>query len=368
MYMLAPLGMTLVPLLVGAAAKDLGFSDSQVGFLAAADLIGLAVASVSAVFWIHKVTWRTAAMVSIAVIVAGNILSTLTTSFELLCLARFVTELGSGGIFSLAMVTLGATRSPDRFFAIGIGMTIALSVAIFLWLPAIIDASGIRIVFLVHGLVALVVLPSMLWLRTGRTRDEHATPTGATTSYIPLFICFAGFACFTITEGGVWSYVERIGDAAGFSSEYVGQVLAMTQVVSFISAMAASALSTRFGRSLPIFFGIAIFVAGLYLLLQPDHSMYMVAACMTQFAWIFVLPYLLLMCVELDPSGHYYVLTVAFKMGGFSAGPAIIALFLGDGGYALVSWVGIGFLMACLVLVAPLAWKLDRRSHTDLGN
>ena len=210
-----------------------------------------------------------------------------------------------------------------------------------------------------------MVLPSVLWLSTGRARDKHKDGEAAKGSYVPLFICFVGFACFTIAEGGVWSYVERIGDGAGLSSEYVGRVLAMTQIVSLFAAFGASALSTRFGRSLPIAFGIAVFILGLYLLLQPDGSVYMIAACLTQFAWIFVLPYLLAMCVELDPSGHYYVLTTAFKMGGFSAGPAIVAIFLRDNGYALVSWVGIGFLLLSLVLVIPLALKLDRTVGTN---
>ena len=34
LYMLAPIGMTLIPLMVGAAATDLGLSDSEVGYLA----------------------------------------------------------------------------------------------------------------------------------------------------------------------------------------------------------------------------------------------------------------------------------------------------------------------------------------------
>ena len=108
----------------------------------------------------------------------------------------------------------------------------------------------------------------------------------------------------------------------------------MTTVVSFFTAMAASALSTRFGRSLPICFGVSVFIAGLYLLLWTDPSIYMVAASMTQFDWIFVWPYLLLMCVEFGPSGRYYVLVTAFMLGGFSVGPAIIAMFLGGSGYA----------------------------------
>lgn len=156
--------------------------------------------------------------------------------------------------------------------------------------------------------------------------------------------------------------MERIGDGAGFSADYVGKVLAITQIVSFASALVAAALSTRFGRTLPIFGSILIFLGGLFLLLQQHATAYMIAACLTQFAYIFVLPYLLLMCVELDPSGRFYVLTTAFKMGGFSAGPAIVALFLTGNGYAIVSWVGIGLLLLSLLLIIPLSLRLDRQS------
>ena len=360
MYMLAPLGMTLIPLLVGAAATDLGFSDTQVGFLASADLLGLAVASVSAAFWIHKISWRTVGLVSIIILIVGNIFSSLAKSFEILCLARFVTELGSGGIFSLALVSLGALKKPDRYFAIGIGATIALSVGIFLWIPGVIAKTGIGTVFLVHGLMSALVLPAVAWLNQGQNSSDKHQKRDSNASYRGLFVCFAAFSCFTIAEGGVWSYVERIGDAADLTPAYVGKVLATTQFASLAAAIIASVLSTKIGRTLPICFGIGIFILGFFLLLQPDADLYMIAACLTQFAWIFVLPFLLLMCVELDPSARYYVLTTAFKMGGFSAGPAIVALFLGSNGYALVSWIGIGFLLLCLVLIIPLSLKLDR--------
>lgn len=363
MYMLAPLGMTLIPLVVGGAAKDLGFSDTQVGFLASADLMGLAVASVSSVFWIHKISWRVVGLVSTLIIIVGNALSMAATSFELLCVARFTTELGSGGVFSLALVTLGAAKNPDRYFAVGIGMTIALSVCVFLWLPSVIESTGLYVVFLFHGAVALCALPSVAWLIHGESAKHGEQENHAVQSYGPLFLCFAAFFCFTIAEGGVWSYIERIGDSAGLSTEYVGQVLAMSQVASLAAAILATVLSTRFGRSFPIGFAILIFIVGLVLLLQPNSSNYMIAACLTQFAYIFVIPYMLLMCVELDPSRHYVVLTTAFKMGGFSVGPAVVAMFLGGSGYSLVSWIGIFFLVVCSALVLPLAFKLDRSTE-----
>ena len=59
----------------------------------------------------------------------------MSESFAAISAARFLTEMGSGGIYALALVTLGETKSPDRSYSFGIASTIALSVAIFLWFP-----------------------------------------------------------------------------------------------------------------------------------------------------------------------------------------------------------------------------------------
>ncbi len=367
MYMLAPLGMTLVPLLVGAAASDFGFSASQVGFLATADLAGIAVASITAPFWMHRFTWVQIGLASIVIVVSGNIASLFISNYPVLCLVRFVTELGSGGLFSLALVTLGTLPNPDRYFSMGIGLTIGLSVGIFLWLPEIISQNGISALFILHGVVAFAILPSLYWLRDERTSQEtRASATRSSRSYIGLFICFAGFSFFTLAEGGVWSYIERVGTSFGLTAEYVGDVLAVTQAVSFVAAIASTGVSTRIGRTLPIALGILAFLVGLIMLLWAQDQYFLIAASLTQFGYIFVMPYLLLLSIEMDPSRRFYVLTTAFKMGGFAAGPAIIAFFLagqsGATNYDIVSWVGIGFLVASFLIIVPMAWMLDRQA------
>ena len=370
LYMLAPLGMTLIPLTVGAAATELGFSNSEVGYLASADLAGLAFISVTAAFWVRKYSWHSIALISLIVIMLGNGLSVISESFTALCIARFVTEMGSGGIYALALVTLGETRTPDRFFSYGIGSTIAVSVAVFLWYPSLIAQYGIDVIFLSHVLLAAIVIPMVFWLP--KFVEVQVAPTAGEDrpNLIPLVICFIGFGCVMLAEGGVWSYVERMGAGYGLEADYVGEVLATTQVASFIAAMFASALGTRFGRTWPIALGMAAFLLSLYLLQIPDATMFMIAACLSQFAWIFVLPFMMAICVELDSSGRYYVLITAFKMAGFSLGPAIIATFLGVGApgqeFALVSWVGGIFVLISFALYMPLAIKLDgkRRQET----
>ena len=281
--------------------------------------------------------------------------------------------MGSGGLYALALVSLGETKTPDRFFSFGIGLTIALSVGVFLWFPALIELHGIDVIFVFHGAVALAITPVLFWLPKYASSEPMQKGAADAVNLKPLLVCFFAFACFTLAEGGVWSYVERIGAGAGLATEYVGEVLAWTQVASFFAALLASWLSIRLGRSIPVCGGMLAFMLSFYLLQMPDETSYLIGACLSQFAWIFVLPYLMLMCVELDRSGRYYVLITATKMGGFALGPAIIATLMVTGeatqsvdaglglqDFVIVSWIGGIFVLISLVLFLPLAIRLDK--------
>ena len=103
LYMVAPLGMTMLPLLVGAATTQLGFSDSQAGYLASIDLLGIVLAAVTAPFWIHRISRKKLALIAVALLVVGNLYSMLATGFIELSCARFVAEVGSDIAFSLSL-------------------------------------------------------------------------------------------------------------------------------------------------------------------------------------------------------------------------------------------------------------------------
>ena len=358
-YMLAPVGMSLIPLLVGAGSDNLGLTQKQAGFLATADLAGIAVAAVLCTIWIRKLPWRPLAVGGILIIVISNVISIWVTSYYLLCVLRFITEFGQGIIFSLALVSIADTAKPDRYFAFGIGLTVLISIAFFLVLPGLIEDMGLTPIFATHAIVALMVLPVVLWFPRHSVEKKQSL-SREPVSTIPLFIAMLGFMFFMATEGGLWANMERIGNAAGFSADFVGNALAATQVTSVMGALLASALSTRFGRVLPIVTGTLLFIFAMYLLLSVDSIYYVAAVCLTQFCYIFVVPYLLLICVELDPTGRLYILSIAFKLGGMSIGPSIVAQFLHPGSYTAVSIIGSVFLVSTLLFIIPLAMRLDK--------
>ena len=363
MYMLAPVGMSLIPLLVGAGAESLGLTQKQAGFLASADLAGIAVAAVICTAWIRRWAWRPLAVAGIAVIVLSNVISIRVESFPYLCLLRFITEFGQGIIYSLAMVSIGDTSKPDRYFAFGIGMTVLISIAFFLLLPGLIQIYGLTAIFATHALVACAVLPVVLWLpQRGVTQPQAVTARAGNVA--PLFIVMIGFMFYMAAEGGLWAYMERIGNHAGFTPEFIGRALAATQVCSVIGALLASALSTRYGRMLPVVAGCSLLIIAMMMLLGQGAGFFVSAVCLTQFSYIFVAPYLLLLCVELDPTGRLYILSIAFKLGGMSLGPSVIAQFLVPGSYAAVSWIGSVFLLATLLLIVPQALRLDKNDRS----
>lgn len=371
LYMLGPLGLTILPLVVGGAVRDLGLNESQAGYLASIDLLGVVLTSVTSVFWIHRISWRKVALASIFLVVLGNVASMYATSFSSISASRFLAQLGSGGIYSLAILVLAQSAQPSRYFSLGISATISLSIVIFLWVPELSLQYGNQVLYGFHSIAALIVLPAILWLPTkGKAKKECVESVNQSNKKQDTYWLIAAFFLLFFVSaccGALWAYIGRIGDVAGFNATYVGEVLALTQVVSFITAIGASVASVRWGRLLPVSVGIVLFVLSMLLIQSPNPLIFMIGACASQVAWIFVLPYLMLLCVESDTRNHFYLLITAFKMGGFSAGPAIVAVLLNSGDLSMVSWVGLVFLGLALLVAFPVCRRLDRTAALKLN-
>lgn len=360
LYALAPVGMSLVPFVVGAASDRLRLSPEQSGVLASADLAGLFVASLSAVYWIRRFSWRKTCMLSLFILIVGNLLSIWAPTYLMLCGVRFITELGSGILLATIIACIGDFDKPDRYYAFGTAATVSLSILFSLGLPPLIELQGASVIYIGHALLALLAFGIIPCLPE-QGQPRYAPVSGQTTQLIPAFLAMFALFCIALAEGGLWAYLERIGKHGGFDLILIGKALALANLMGAIGALGTSLLSTRFGRVGPVSFGLIAFICGAFLMAQQGTSFYVLGMALTQFCWGFTLPYIMLISVESDTSGRYFILLSAFKMGGFALGPAVVSLFLQPGSYQAVIWVCSAFLLASLVLVTPLSVRLDRR-------
>ena len=67
--------LTLLPLWVGALTEQGHFTQQQIGWLAAADVMGIFISSASAIFWVRKVPWRKVVLAGLLLFFAGNLAS-----------------------------------------------------------------------------------------------------------------------------------------------------------------------------------------------------------------------------------------------------------------------------------------------------
>jgi MFS family permease len=143
---------------VGAVASGFAASEREVGWLAAADMAGSALASLGIIPLLGRVRRRRAAALGVAAMIAGNALSMLATTLPAVLGARLLAGAGGGIMLSLAFVGLCRSASPDRYFAIYVFAQLTLQVLALAGFPPLLAAFGLDAIF---GLLAALAAATL---------------------------------------------------------------------------------------------------------------------------------------------------------------------------------------------------------------
>ena len=341
-----------------------GFSEQDAGYVASAEMWGMAITTVLMSFIANRVNWRGALLFSIAVIVLGNLASLTVVSVTQFSLWRFVTGLGSGTLVSLSFTMIGLTNKPDRNFGFLI-MGVLSYGAVGLWLmPSAFTLFGMRGVIVFFALFAFCALPLLRLLPT--SGEEHVQieedavdlPRGLRALAVAtMFIYFLG-------QGVVWAYLFLIGTNAGVAEQAVADGLMLSQFAGVAGALAAAVVGKRFGRLSPISLGIVAGILPLAFLFGEFSALtYMVVVCVYNFAWNMTHPYLLAAMASFDRGGRLVVHAIGGQMLGLAVGPALAALAIGEHDYSRVLLLGMGFFVLSWGLILPPVLSQQRRAR-----
>ncbi|WP_116366021.1 MFS transporter [Parahaliea mediterranea] len=354
------------PGFVQGLVSGFGLTEQQVGYVASAEMWGIALTTVALALSGHRTPAYRVTVASIILFVLGNLLSLLTTEPWLFTACRFLAGLGSGGLVSLTFTQVGLTDKPDRNFGFLI-MGVLTYGALGLWvMPELIAAIGVEglivcfALFGASGLLFVRVVPATLGEHCVVEADAVDLPaTGRGLAIGAMFTYF-------FAQGVIWAYLFLIGMNAGLQEQAVANGLMLSQFLGIAGALVAAVLGNRYGRAWPLAVGILGGALTLLWLLGPFSAVaYAVTVCLYNFAWNMTHPFLLGAMASFDRKGRVVSYAVAAQMLGLSVGPAFAASLLPVGGYRAVVLAGIGlFVASYLLILVPLLdhWRRLHRS------
>jgi len=344
MTVVGTLGILFLPLMVGGIISELGFTEKLAGYIAAAEMAGVAVVSGLGVFWVRRINWVTIAILSTVLFIAGNWISIGVTEYWPMFASRFLVGAASGALLAIGLACQSDSKNADRIFGYWVACQMAVSSAGYILLPGVRATwglDGFLFALIILGLTAFV---SIVFL-PARGLNRASAQEKQTNKILTSALALGGALFFFMAQGGLWAFLERLGLAAALSTTEIGFALAISSYLGIVGGLAKNWLADTIGTLSPFIFVIVGELIMLMLFAIGSGSvMFAIAVCMLQFFWAMGMASFLAGLNLIDSSGGLVLLLMSVAKAGYSLGPAMMGwLIIGD------DYTGV--LFACGVLV-----------------
>lgn len=351
----------VLPMYLGTAQDYRGLDNRAIGFLSSAYFFGFNVLTISAFFWIRRVSWSL--LVAIAAPIAGVSLAAgaMVSSYAALLVTVGIAGAAFAALYGVGTTILGDTSNPARWYGVKIAAEAFSGAVLLLILPATAIAKwgfGGTVIGVVIALLFLA--PFLFWIPSQGSKSFDAEqPAAETDAGQTPYIWGALLAALIFFAGAsaIWAFIERIGARNGFEPSALGVLLSAMLVFALLGSLLAAVLGGRFGNVKPFVAGAALALVALMLLNIDDSFVaYAIGACMETFVIGLLLPFAVTEVAELDVDGRYVVLSVPAIGIGAMTGPGIGGLLSQSGDFsALLVFVGATAVVSAILIVVSAA-------------
>lgn len=353
----------VLPIYLGTAQDYRGLDNRAIGFLSSAFFFGYNVVTISAFFWIRRISWTLVVAISTPIAAASLAVGTMMTSYAALLVSVGVAGGAFAAIYGIGTTVLGDTSNPARWFGIKIAAEALLGAILLLVLPATAIARWGFNGTVIGVIVAMVFLaPFLFWIPASGCKgpNSEAQNEKAGARQTPhIWGALAATLVFFTGASAIWAFLERIGAQAGFDAAAMGILLSITLVFALVGSLLAAALGGRLGNVKP-FIGGAILSLIALLLLKDSSSLitYSIGACTQTFAIGLMLPFAVTEIADLDLDGRYVVLSVPAIGIGAMAGPGIAGALSQSGSFnPLLLFVGVTTIVSSILIAVSTRGK-----------
>jgi predicted MFS family arabinose efflux permease len=346
----------------------------DVGVMFTQELTVYALAALIVAGPLSRISRVKAATFGALLLLAVNLISAYTESFEVLRVTRLLAGLAGGLIGAAGTASAASSLNPQRIFAI-IGLSWGLIAAVqLIVLPYLTVPYGAKGGYYGMAVAVVLFLPLLVWLNPPRhhermqedkTFEQKLSLWGRLTERLGVRNApNAGFAImimvalfiYEIGQGATQVFLEQFGLRTGLEEIRIGQILGISAFLGLSGGALAAWMGSRYGNLRPIVIGIifnGVFASTLALGTIP------ILFALSYFGWnvayYFLVPYMLGVLAQMDDKGRWAVSADAVWWLGAAPGAAVGGILVEKGGYtALAALAPIGSILCLLILVPTI--------------
>ena len=348
---------------LSAFVDGLGVERDIAGFIVSANKYGAAFGALIATFIVKNVEWRKAVRLLFIGLIVFDLISTQITNPNILILVRFIHGTIGGLSVGIGLSIIARTYNPDKIFGMLLAVQYSFGSIGILAVPRLVDAYGQGALFatlICFTLMTLIILP---FIPDVDSNNETST-TKSNFYQIPLSgLLVLSLCClflFQAANMGVADYAFELGKDIGLDKNEISNLLTIANFISILGGVLVYIIGIKFGRTIPLCFGICTAAVFTYLLHYSDNvNNYFIANTMTGIAWGFTIPYLLGLCATFDKFGQMAALAGFISKLGLASGPLIGALFIMTQGFSFIINLATTALIIALLFGAYVGMKKE---------
>ena len=351
----------LMPGILGGIADHLGYSNQQIGWVASAEMMGNFCGAILTFFTMVLIEPKKMVLIGALGLIAGNLLSGILQlspdDLFVFLVLRFATGICSGVVVTTCISLLGKTSNTERNFGLMIASQLCLAMSGLYFLPQLLEKFGISSAFYLLAFLAglsILALSSFPKRSLLSTAGEEITLLNVLSNR-SLLLLFLAIFIFFCAQGGIWTYLDRLGVGSGLSARQVGSYLALGKIFGVAGSIFAALLAMRFGRIKPFVLAILCSVLSMGLLAESGSvTAFLAGVSLFNFGWCFALPYLFGLQASLDKTGRTMSINVTMQTLGIAVGPSVLSIFLQGNDLSPVIVYGVVCFLLCAFITYPV--------------
>jgi predicted MFS family arabinose efflux permease len=357
LFIVGTLGTLITPAILESWAT-LQWSQSQLGLVAALELVTLASGSLSGLYWQRRWPWRHVALVSLVLAIVANLACVMQHGFVIVCIARSAAGLAGGFLCAIYSAFLANTKSPGKVIAVTTFIMIGIEALFIFWASTVFQRLGANGLFILMTALSVVLVPLLGVLPRGWPEGDRIDPTIPRDSQKQPVIgsmLLLAFIPYIMVQTGVYTFLGEFGRlVAHLSAEQSLRTIGISVVFSSLGSVGAYVLNDRAGFVLPIGGAIAMTGSMMFAMIFASRSplLFLLNISLLQIAWI------ALGCYLYSALIHYNNLLVpaATSLSSFGSafGASAVGLVLEHGGVTATLTLTTGALALTAMLTIPV--------------